>query len=83
MKLWYIYQDVDTGYGIYESAVVTAETEEVARMMHPCGYLEWGVANDDEWREGWCDIKNVKVRLLGEAVEGTVARVICAAYIAE
>ncbi len=37
MKLWKIYQDVNQGYDIYDSAVVVAIDQETARTIHPGG----------------------------------------------
>ena len=37
MKLWKIYQDVNTGYDTYDSAVVVAATIEEACAIHPGG----------------------------------------------
>jgi hypothetical protein len=53
MKLWLISQDVNTGYDTYDSAVVAAETEEQARLIHPSQYADagWGELNGQMcWR---------------------------------
>jgi len=76
MKLWKIWQDVNQDYDAYDSAIVTAETEEEARMTHPrttCTYDYWPM-------DTWTDPDKVRVEYLGEAKEGTTAGVILASY---
>lgn len=41
LKLWLLEQFENTGYDIYDSAVVAANTEEEARIIRP-GYSKWG-----------------------------------------
>lgn len=77
MNLYLISQDKLLDYDTYDEAVVAAETKEAARMMHPNGAPWDGRAA--KWPT-WPDVEHVKVRLLGVAVEGTEAGVICASF---
>lgn len=77
MKLYLISQTENTTYDCYRSAVVAAETPEIARTMHPDGY-----SKPHDWRWDDCytwvdDPKQVKVQELGEALPGTKRGVIC------
>ena len=51
MKLWKIWQEVNNNYDTYDSAVVVADTEEVARKIHPYHGLDWNGKTDKygEW----------------------------------
>lgn len=76
MKLWLISQNENNGYDTYDSAVVAAETEELARITMPSDYEEFG-------REygAWCSgPEMVKVELLGDAAPNITAGVICASF---
>ena len=77
MNLYLISQDENNWYDTYDSAVVCAEMEEQARMIHP-KKKEWdGV--EDNWK--WCAAKHVKAQLIGEAVpEMESGTVVCASY---
>ena len=66
MKLWLIHQSKDNDYDTCDEAVVSAETEEEARAMHP----EIG----DRVK-----VEDIRCEYLGEAKEGTQKEVICAA----
>lgn len=83
MKLYKISQEANNNYDTYDSAVVAAENEEEARFTDP---------NDNKWNgkgwgadgklqfSDWTKPDNVKVELIGEAIEGTKAGVICASF---
>lgn len=90
MNLYYIEQSVNSDYDMYSDAVVTAESEEDARLVHPYGY-SW---DDDKkewyltWTDGtrlsagnyeWASPENVEVTLIGTA-NGNMAGVICASF---
>lgn len=77
MKLWEIWQDVNTGYDVYDSAVVAAETELAARMTHP-NRAPWD-GKVSGYKE-WCASEDVQIRYLGEAAPGIEAGVIVAAF---
>lgn len=77
MKLWLISQDENGGYDTYDSAVVTAETEEAARNTLPSEYAEWRDSEHSSWAR---KPEQVEVRLIGEAVPGTEAGVVLASF---
>ena len=89
MKLWMIRQIVNTGYDTYDSAIVAADTEEEASMIHPDNNCVW---HDDSWylqcRVGeskgdgctWCSPKQVIVSDVGVAIRGTKKGVILASF---
>jgi len=54
MNIYLLTQNIVTGYDTYDSAVVAAETEDKARMIHPSEYTttkRWSYANysDGDW----------------------------------
>ncbi len=52
---------------------IIAESEEAAQLTHPSGEEEW-------IDESWADPEDIEVELLGEAVEGSRAGVVCASF---
>ena len=71
MKLYYIYQDENTGEGSFHAAIVAAETKEEARATHPAG--DWDRV------DLWCySEEDVQVRLVGSASKPVGAGVILA-----
>lgn len=64
LKLFKIWQEVNTKYDSYDSAVVVAESEYEAVMISPD-------VNKQDWNGkayyGWCDIKDVNVICIGNA----------------
>lgn len=80
MKLWKISQRENNNYDTYDSAVVAAESEEIARHTSPRG----GRMEPKDWHNQfgvWCSAaKHVSVEYLGEAKEGTEEGVICASF---
>ena len=74
MNLYLLTQDVLTGYDVYDSAVVAAESEEEAKGIHPCTILGWRSRRD------WCSIEDVQVGLIGKAKKGTQSGVILASF---
>lgn len=77
MKLYLISQYENTDYDTYDSAVVCAETEEEARMIHP-GKDEWDGEMDKY--DTWCAAKDVKVELIGIADDSVKEGVVCASF---
>lgn len=74
MMLWKISQDTKGGYDTYDSAIVAAETETEARLINPEG--EWGLVFS-----AWAlSPDDVKVELIGHAIEGTQSGVILASF---
>jgi hypothetical protein len=77
MKLYRISQNVNNGYDTYDSAVVAAETEEEAKMIHPSGN-EWD--GKELGYDSWCSAEKVKVEYIGEAKEGTLKGIIVSSF---
>jgi len=53
LYLWKISQSVNDGYDTYDSAVVVAECEEEARMIHPGGENYDGGVNREGFVVPW------------------------------
>ena len=63
-KLFRIFRDDRVGYDEYDSAVVVAESEESARMVHPSSYAgKWD--GRQEASGSWVDADEVLVEYLG------------------
>ena len=73
MNLYVISQYKNNDYDTYDSAVVAAVSEDDARLIHPSG-REW---DHYTWVKKPSD---VQVRLIGKAIAGTEAGVICASF---
>ena len=77
MKLYLIHRkDRDSGgWDTYSEAVVCANSADEARTMHPCD-------GDGRYRDDseWISAKDVQVKYLGEAKEGSCAKVVCASF---
>ncbi len=79
MNMYLVSQEVNDGYDTYDSAVVSAESEADARIIHPSDYLwhdgawqrqdikgEWY----KEWGAGtWAEPDAVTVRRIGRSTE--------------
>lgn len=82
MKLWLLTQEVATGYDTYDSCVVVADTEELAKDMHPSQYtrklnlLRSTHYPSYDWAQ---DPADVSATLLGDATDPT-RRVVCASF---
>jgi hypothetical protein len=70
MNIYKIWQKYNTDWDTYDSAIVTAETEEEARRITPGSDV-------DEWVS---DFNYVNVKLIGKAVDGTKSRVILGSF---
>ena len=87
MNLYLISQDENMGYDTYDSAVVAAPNEDIARNTNPAG---GPLLNDETAHErsrwgwhysSWCsDPSKVKVELIGTAAENIEQGVICASF---
>lgn len=75
MKLFLIYQEQNSGYDTYDSAVVVAPDEETARRMCPDG---GGSNGYNPWT--WTAPEYVSVNYLGEAAEGLPEGFVCKSY---
>jgi len=79
MKLFLISQKENDDYDVYDSAVVAAETKEIARAMDPSNGKP-KVFGERFWND-WCkSIDDVEVKYLGEAAPGIEQGVICASF---
>ena len=77
MKLYLLTQSKERGIDTYDSCVVAAESEEIAKTIHPSGFSSsWGSSGRDWARSP----EHVDADLIGEAVEGTERGVICASF---
>lgn len=76
MNLYRIWQTVNRGYDTYDSAVVVAESEEAAAQINPCGKD----AKEYITRHEWTEPENVKVELIGTAIDGLSKGVVIASF---
>jgi hypothetical protein len=79
MKLFLISQDENNYYETYDAAVVCAEDEDQARLIHPCG------DPNEEYKFGeysrWCSSADkVNVKFIGDAAPGIPAGVVLASF---
>ena len=73
MNIYYIYQDVNTSEGTIHAMVVSAESLDDAKSMHP--------ADDWDRTDIWCYTEEeVSGRLLGKAKKGTLPMVMLASH---
>ena len=78
MKLFLISQDENQNYDMFDSAVVAAENEDAARLIHPEGSWKKPVHSDFT---AWASSpEKVAVTYIGEAKEGTEAGIILASF---
>lgn len=68
--------DNPAGYDDYDSAVVCANSEDEARMIHPRG-TDWD-GKAGEW-DSWVGSETVRVTLIGVAT-APVKGVVCASF---
>lgn len=90
MKLFLLTQTEIIGYDTYDSAVVAAESAEMAIMIHPASGEVFGVRPREahgalpDWRVKWPEWAThpalVTATYLGEATEGTAQGVICSSF---
>lgn len=81
MKLYLISQSENNGYDTYDSAVVCAPSEEVARSMYPSNGSDI-TSPKNKWDFcDWIDDPSlVAVEYLGDAEPNAIQRVICASF---
>lgn len=80
MKLYRIYQNKNNDYDTYSRAVVCAESEEEAKLIHPNGWSEKGWWINLGPYDSWVHPDKVQVEYLGEACESLGRGIICASY---
>lgn len=95
MNLYKISQVVNNNYDTYSDAVVAAESVFEAQRINPCNYYEadendhWLFKYADGTKEdqgempqffSWVPVKDVKVELIGTAVDGIKKGVITASF---
>lgn len=78
MNLYFISQNVVSGYDTYSDAVVAALNEADAKNTHPDGRKEWD--GKIEYYSGWSKANDVNVKLIGIAIAHLPAGVICASF---
>lgn len=77
MKLYLLTQNEREGYDTYDSMVVAAKDEVMARQIHPHGEWPGPSHSHDVWAS---KPENVKVVLIGTAVRGTKQDIICSSF---
>ena len=81
MNLYKISQTSNAGYDTYDSAIVCAETEAAAKVIHPGGDDEGVPATWPGEYTSWCQtIDQVKVELIGTAAPGVTQGVVLASF---
>jgi hypothetical protein len=81
MKLFRIWQEVNTGYDTYSDAVVAAKDADAARLIHPNGHDLDDNKEPPNYPYGtWCESKDVRVEEIGTAKQGMKSCVICASF---
>jgi len=71
MNLYRISQEVNKGWDTYSDAIVANHTENAARNTKLGSYGEYG---------SWARPKDVRVELIGVAVKGVKAGIICSSF---
>lgn len=89
MNIYVISQNSNQGFDTFDSAVVVAESEGAARLIHPRGDRVWQPGRE-VWADGfiadtprgskWCHPDEVNVAQVGTALEGQRPGVVCASY---
>lgn len=85
MNIYKISQTVNNDYDTYDSAIVAAENVEDAKEIHPSG--EFCASSKEVYDEvyryfinDWAYREDVKVELLGVAMQGTKRGVLLASF---
>jgi len=63
----------------YDAAVVVAENEEQARMIHPQYGINWRGIEESPDYASWVDCENVKVKLIGITEQVTIGVILASA----
>lgn len=85
MKLFLLQQCVNNGYDTYDTCVVCAETEDLARRIHPKSRVseQFNAILADRfcYQAGWVmNIFDVEVTYLGEAQPNIPVGVVCESF---
>lgn len=85
MNLYLISQIVNNNHDTYDSSVVAASNELDAKTIHPDLNIDSPVTDEYDPHpsytyDTWCQLKDVRVELIGEAREGIRRGVICSSY---
>lgn len=78
MNIYHVSADTCSEWDYYTDAVVIAENETEAALMHPDGGKSIVGTDGREWPN---DQALVRVRLLGRALDGAIKEVVCANYV--
>jgi len=76
MNIYKISQTFNEDWDTYDSAIVAAENEEEARMIHPSGE----VIPEIHWALRWSPPENVTVKLIGVTIDNHASGVILASF---
>lgn len=81
MNLYLISQNENRDYDTYDSAVVCAESEDIARKMSQGGENGEPEKFDRSYLSTWCSTPDaVNVRLIGKAAPDVAVGVVCASF---
>ena len=80
MNIYLIWQDVNYGYDVFDSAVVIAESIDDAKSIHPGGGATATSYDDLAAYEDWCIQSEVQVKEIGVIFEGQKRGVVCASF---
>ncbi len=76
MNLYKISQTENSNYDTYDSAIVAAESEEIARNIHPDGDSYWNNSCGS-----WCTTPDqVIIELIGKAIKNTKRGIILTSF---
>ncbi len=88
LNLYLLTQNTNRGYDTFDSCIVAAPDEAMARLLHPRGDRYW---NGREWawvdgtpgytsEAGWTDPDNVTVEHVGVTLADRPVGVLCASF---
>lgn len=84
LEIYKIWQEVNTGWDTYDSAIVLAYSKKDAKKIHPQGEIEVfnkeAYTEDANWPDNWCFLEDVRVKQIGIATTGEAGQVVCASY---
>lgn len=78
--IYLISQNKFTGYDTYDSAVVCAPNEIIARRIKPCGLIAENDEPQQKRHPEWCSPLDVKVERIGTADENQEVGLILASF---